>query len=81
MAKNIYMFKIFEVGCDASTLFESGFQWCLKKDAVAALKAMKAWYNEHTTLDVEAHLFCDRMLQIDETMWEQENSPMEVEFR
>ena len=80
-AKNIYMFKIFEEGSHASALFESGFHWYLKKDAVAALKAMKAWYNTHTLWYVEARLFCDQVWKINETMWEQQNSPHEVDFR
>lgn len=72
--KNVYMIKIFE---NDFLLFESGYHWGLKKDAVAALQAMMEWYDRHAGLEVEGRLFCDTMVLMDGT-WEQMQNPQQV---
>ena len=78
-AKPVYMIKIFEVGGGGYPRFESDFHWGLKKDAVAALQAMKDWSERHTTLKVEGRLFCDTQIQIAGVNWERLQNTHEVE--
>ena len=77
-AKNVYMIKIFEEGSGASPLFQSDFHWGLEKDAVAALQALKHWYDRHTTLKVEGRLFHDTMILVDDVTWERLGNVVEV---